>query len=104
MNRSMKINEKNVEIGIDIGTSKTCCLIAEIKSEEGSNKILGVGKAPSQGIKKGSIIHRDKVMESIEIAVREAELMSGVKVNRATVSISGNHIRGINTQGAIAIQ
>ena len=43
-------------------------------------------------------------MEAIEIAVREAELMSGVKVNRATVSISGNHIRGINTQGAIAVQ
>ena len=104
MKRSMKISDKNIEIGIDIGTSKTCCLISEIKSEEESNKILGVGKAPSQGIKKGSIIHRDKVMESIEIAVREAELMSGVKVNRATVSISGNHIRGINTQGAIAIQ
>jgi len=43
-------------------------------------------------------------MEAIEIAVREAELMSGVKVNHATVSISGNHIRGINTQGAIAVQ
>ena len=52
MKRSMKISDKNIEIGIDIGTSKTCCLIAEIKSEEGSNKILGVGKAPSKGIKK----------------------------------------------------
>ena len=82
MKRSMKISDKNIEIGIDIGTSKTCCLIAEIKPEEESNKILGVGNAPSQGIKKGSIIHRDKVMESIEIAVREAELMSGIKVYR----------------------
>ena len=104
MKKHMKISEKNIEIGIDIGTSKICCLIAEIKTDEGSNKILGVGKAPCQGMKKGSIIHRDKVMESIEVAVREAELMSGVKVNHATVSISGNHIRGINTQGAIAVQ
>ena len=53
MKKRMKISDKNVEIGIDIGTSKICCIIAEIKSEEGSNKILGVGKSPSQGIKKG---------------------------------------------------
>ena len=63
MKKHMKISEKNIEIGIDIGTSKICCLIAEIKTDEGSNKILGVGKAPCQGMKKGSIIHRDKVME-----------------------------------------
>ena len=59
MKRSMKISDKNIEIGIDIGTSKTCCLISEIKSEEESNKILGVGNAPSQGIKeKGQFVLR----------------------------------------------
>jgi len=104
MKQRMKISDKNTQIGIDIGTSKICCAITEINSDEGSNKILGVGNVPSQGIKKGSIVHRDRVMDAIEAAVREAELMAGIKVNRAMLSISGDHIRGINTQGAIAIQ
>jgi cell division protein FtsA len=104
MKQRMKVSDKNTQIGIDIGTSKICCAITEINSDEGSNKILGVGKVPSQGIKKGSIVHRDRVMDAIEAAVREAELMASIKVNRALLSISGDHIRGINTQGAIAIQ
>ena len=104
MKQRMKVSDKNTQIGIDIGTAKICCAITEINSDEGSNKILGVGNAPSQGIKKGSIVHRDRVMDAIEAAVREAELMAGIKVNRAMLSISGDHIRGINTQGAIAIQ
>ena len=104
MKQRMKVSDKNTQIGIDIGTSKICCSITEINSDEGSNKILGVGNVPSQGMKKGSIVHRDKVMDAIEAAVREAELMAGIKVNRAMLSISGDHIRGINTQGAIAIQ
>ena len=104
MKQRMKVSDKNTQIGIDIGTAKICCVITKINSDEGSNKILGVGNAPSQGIKKGSIVHRDRVMDAIEAAVREAELMAGIKVNRAMLSISGDHIRGINTQGAIAIQ
>ena len=104
MKQRMKISDKNTQIGIDIGTSKICCAITEINSDEESNKILGVASVPSQGIKKGSIVHRDRVMDAIEAAVREAELMAGIKVNRAMLSISGDHIRGINTQGAIAIQ
>ena len=104
MKQRMKVSDKNTQIGIDIGTSKICCSITEINSDEESNKILGVASVPSQGIKKGSIVHRDKVMESIEAAVREAELMAGIKVSRVMLSISGDHIRGINTQGAIAIQ
>ena len=104
MKQRMKVSDKNTQIGIDIGTSKICCAITEINLDEGSNKILGVGNVPSQGIKKGSIVHRDRVMDAIEAAVREAELMAGIKVNRAMLSISGDHIRGINTQGAIAIQ
>ena len=104
MKQRMKISDKNTQIGIDIGTSKICCAITEINSDEKSNKILGVGSVPSHGIKKGSIVHRDRVMDAIESAVREAELMAGIKVSRAMLSISGDHIRGINTQGAIAIQ
>jgi cell division protein FtsA len=59
---------------------------------------------PSAGLKNGSVIHRDKLMDAIEAAVKDAELMSGHKVDRAVVSISGENIRSINTQGAIAIQ
>ena len=104
MKQRLKVSDKNTQIGIDIGTSKICCSITEINSDEGSNKILGVGNVPSQGMKKGSIVHRDRVMGAIEAAVREAELMAGIKVSRAMLAISGDHIRGINTQGAIAIQ
>jgi len=104
MKKLSRTQDKNIQVGIDVGSSKFCCAIAEIDPSNQNVKLLGVGSCPSSGIKKGSIIHRDKVIEEMEKAVTDAEIMADIKVNRSWLTISGEHVRGINTQGAIAIQ
>lgn len=99
-----KSQDKMIQVGIDIGTFRIRCVIAEINTETNETKLLGVGSAPSTGIKQGSIIHRDQIIEAIEHALTDAETMAGIKANHVHLSVSGDHIRGINTQGAIAIQ
>lgn len=98
------IQNQTTLAGIDIGSAKCCCSIGKINHDTGKINLLGIGESPSTGMKKGSIVDRDKVIEKIESSVRDAESMAQVKIDRANVTISGNHIRGLNTQGAIAIQ
>jgi cell division protein FtsA len=97
-------SSQTIRVGLDIGSSFITCAVAEKSNESDEIKLLGIGRFPSAGLKNGSVIHRDKLMDAIEAAVKDAELMSGHKVDRAVVSISGENIRSINTQGAIAIQ
>ena len=97
------IQNHSILAGIDLGSEKCCCSIGEIDSESGELKLLGIGEKATSGLKKGSIVDRDKVIEDISFAVEEAESLANIKIDRAHVTISGNHIRGINTQGAIAI-
>jgi cell division protein FtsA len=66
-------------------------------------KLLGAGVAPSHGVKRGTVVDIDATIQAIENAVHKAETMANVKVSEAYVGLSGDHIRGINTQGAIAI-
>ncbi|MBC8215061.1 MAG: cell division protein FtsA [Candidatus Marinimicrobia bacterium] len=99
-----RIQDKTINVGIDIGTSRIRCAIAEVNTDSKEIKLLGIGSSPSSGIKQGSIIHRDQIIDEIETAITDAETMAGMKVNHVHLSISGDHIRGINTQGAIAIQ
>ncbi len=99
-----KLQDKSINVGIDIGTSRIRCAIAEINPESNEVALLGIGSAASTGIKHGSIIHRDQIIEAIEKALTDAETMAGIKANHVYLSLTGDHIRGINTQGAIAIQ
>ncbi|MBT3829760.1 MAG: cell division protein FtsA [Candidatus Marinimicrobia bacterium] len=96
--------DKNIFVGIDVGSSKICCTISGIDPIEGTFQLLGIGTSSSSGVKMGSITHRDNLISEMEIAMREAETMAGAKVDSAIISISSEQIRGINTQGAIAIQ
>lgn len=96
--------EKNIYVGIDVGSSKICCSISTIDPIEGTLQLLGVGISPSTGVKIGSITHRENLISEMEAAVKEAEIMADAKVSSAILSISSEQIRGINTQGAIAIQ
>ncbi len=95
--------DRGIYVGLDIGTTKICCIIAQQISSDDSFKLVGAGIGPAAGIRKGMIINVDEAVDSIESAVRKAEKMAGQKVNSAYVGISGDHIRGINTQGAISI-
>ena len=103
--KSINVNTSTtLRVGLDIGSSFISCAIAEKSNETDEMKLMGIGRAPSAGLKNGSVVHRDKLMDAIETAVKDAELMSGHKVDKAVLSISGVNIRSINTQGAIAIQ
>ncbi|MBN2374319.1 cell division protein FtsA [bacterium] len=96
------VKKDNIICGLDIGTTKISAVIADHSPGSGV-EIIGMGVAPSRGLKKGIVIDIDSTVESIKYAVREAELMSGEEINSVYVGIAGGHIRGINGKGVIAI-
>ena len=88
--------------GLDVGTTSVIAMIAE-GVEGGSFKVLGVGSAPSRGVRRGIVVNLDQAFNAIVSAVEEAELMAGAEVDEAYVGISGDHIRSINSEGVIAV-
>jgi cell division protein FtsA len=93
----------NVLVGLDLGTTKVCAIVGELK-DDGKVDIIGIGISPSHGLKKGVVVNIDSTVESIKKAVHEAELMAGVEINSAYVGISGGHIKGMNSRGVAAIK
>jgi cell division protein FtsA len=89
-------------VGLDIGTTKICAIIGEA-SPEGNVEIIGIGKAPSHGLRKGVVIDIETTVQSIKQAVEEAELMAGVTIERVFTGIAGGHIKGFNSRGVIAV-
>ncbi|MSQ84488.1 MAG: cell division protein FtsA [Myxococcales bacterium] len=89
-------------VGLDVGTHKVAAVVGEVKYD-GSLEIIGVGTAPSMGIKKGVVVNVGETMEAIKRAVHEAELMAGITVNAVYVTISGNHLRSFNNKGAVTV-
>ncbi len=94
--------DDSVVVGLDIGTTKIACIIAE-QDTTGELKIVGVGVSPSDGLRKGVVVNIDKTVRSIQKAVEEAELMAGIDVDAVWVGIAGDHIRAINSRGVVAI-
>ena len=90
-------------VAIDVGTTKICVLVAE-KLGTDSFAIVGIGKAPSEGLKKGVVVNIGQTVHSIKMAVKEAELMSGFTIGSAYVGISGSHIHSMNSPGAVPIK
>jgi cell division protein FtsA len=89
-------------VGLDIGTTKISCIIAEHKVA-GDLTIVGVGTAPSEGLKRGVVVDLEKTVGSIQRAVDEAERMAGIEVRAVSAGIAGDHIRSINSRGVIAV-
>ncbi|HBK80849.1 MAG TPA: cell division protein FtsA [Nitrospinae bacterium] len=92
-----------VLVGLDIGTSKICVIVAEV-AEDGSLEIVGLGKHPSKGLNRGAVVNIDQTVESIRSAVEEAEFISGVPIRSAFVGVAGGHIRSFNSNGIVAIK
>ncbi len=90
-------------VGLDIGTTKICCIIGEITSNGGID-IIGLGQHPSTGLRKGVVVNIDSTVESIKSAVEEAELMAGCEIESAFVGIAGGHIKSMNSHGIIAVK
>jgi cell division protein FtsA len=93
---------RQVIAGLDVGTTKSCCVIAEW-SAVGNLDIVGVGMSPCRGLRKGVVVNIDSTVESIKQAVGEAEEMAGTEIASVIVGIAGGHIRGINSRGVIAV-
>ncbi len=88
--------------GLDIGTTKVCCIVGE-RTSEGVD-IIGIGSCESQGLRKGVVINIDATVGSIARAIEEAELMAGCEISTVYAGIAGGHIKGFNSQGIVAIK
>ena len=88
--------------GLDVGTTTVIAMIGEAL-EGGGFKVIGVGTSPSRGVRRGVVVNLEQTVNAIEAAVEEAELMAGVEVDEAYIGISGDHIRGMNSEGVIAV-
>jgi cell division protein FtsA len=98
-----KRSEKNLIIGLDIGTSKVVAIVGEIKPDNGI-EIIGIGSHPSRGLKKGVVVNIESTVQSIQRAVEEAELMAGCEIHSVYAGIAGSHIRSLNSHGIVAIK
>ena len=96
----MPKNEKYL-VGLDIGSTKTCAMIAEVSEFE--TKFRGLGAAESKGLRKGLIVNLDATVSSIRRAVEEAESAAHVPVESAILGVSGSQIRGVNSRGGITL-
>ncbi len=95
--------EKNMIVGLDIGTSKVVAIVGEI-SPDGGIEIIGIGSHPSKGLKKGVVVNIESTVHSIQRAVEEAELMAGCQIHSVFAGIAGSHIRSLNSHGIVAIR
>ena len=94
---------KDLIVGLDIGTAKVMAVVAEVLSN-GELKLAGLGIAPSNGLKRGVVVNIDATVQSIQQALKEAELMADCKISRVSTGITGSHIRGINSTGMVAVK
>lgn len=99
---SIENENERIVVGLDIGTTKVCAVVASINSQNRIH-ILGVGKAPSEGLNRGVVVNIDKTVNAIKTAIKQAELASGIEVNSVNVGIAGDHIRSIRSKGVITI-
>ncbi|ATA52580.1 MULTISPECIES: cell division protein FtsA [Variovorax] len=94
---------KDLVVGLDIGTAKVMVVVAEVL-QGGELKLAGLGIAPSNGLKRGVVVNIDATVQSIQQALKEAELMADCKISRVYTGITGSHIRGINSSGMVAVK
>src|SRR5256884_9461905 len=94
--------DQTVLVAIDIGTTKVCVLIGEA-GRAGGVDVIGIGQAPSDGLRKGVVVDIDRTVQSVAAAVDGAERLSGLKVRSAFVGISGSHIGSQNPKGMVAV-
>jgi len=95
--------DKNLIVGLDIGTSKIVAIVAELQPE-GTLKVIGLGQHTSRGLKKGVVINIDSTVNAIQRAIEEAELMADCKISTVFTGIAGSHVRSLNSHGMVKIK
>ena len=94
---------RNISVGIDIGTSCVRVLVGEFSKGEKNPKVIGVGETESKGVRHGYVTHRDEAVESLKIAIAQAEKSSNIKIRRAFVSVSSMTMRSEISNGNVVI-
>ncbi|HNV88444.1 MAG TPA: cell division protein FtsA [Methylotenera sp.] len=95
--------DKNLIVGLDIGTSKIVTIVAELLPE-GTLKVIGLGQHTSRGLKKGVVINIDSTMQAIQRSLEEAELMADCKIKTVFTGIAGSHVKSLNSHGMVKIK
>lgn len=100
--------ERELIVGLDIGTSKVVAIVAAPILDAGPNdnklEIIGIGSHPARGMKKGVVVNIESTVQSIQRAIEEAELMAGCQIHSVFAGIAGSHIRSLNSHGTVAIR
>ena len=94
---------KDLVVGLDIGTAKVMAVVAEVLPD-GELRLAGLGVAPSHGLKRGVVVNIDATVQSIQQALKEAEMMADCKITRVYTGITGSHIRGQNSTGMVIVR
>ncbi len=97
--------KSNLIAGLDVGTTKTCAVLAEISMDmrQPALRVVGVGRAPTEGVRSDVVTHIDETAETVRVAMKEAELMAGVTVDRVYAGIAGRHIQSSASLGVVAV-
>src|SRR5688572_26193128 len=97
-----KTKRDEIIVGLDIGTTKIAAIVGEVTGE--GIDIIGIGTAPSKGLRKGVVVNIDATVTAIQQAISEAENMAGCEISSVYAAISGAHVRGINSHGIVAVK
>jgi cell division protein FtsA len=95
--------DRNLIVGLDIGTSKVVAIVGELTSDR-QIEVVGLGSHPSRGLKRGVVVNIESTVQSIQRAVEEAELMAGCEIHSVYTGIAGSHVRSLNSHGIVAIK
>ena len=94
---------KNIMVAIDVGTTKILTVVSRISKDRSNFEVLGYGLSKSKGLSKGVVVDVEEAIVAIERSVRDAEKMSGIKINSAVVGVSGSHIESITTHSSVTV-
>ena len=94
---------KDLVVGLDIGTSKISCLVAEVRPD-GELNVIGLGNQPSRGLRRGVVVNIEATVDAISRVIQEVELMADCKISDVYTGIAGSHIKSFNSNGMVAIK
>ncbi len=93
---------EDIHVGLEIGTTKVCAVVAECR-DDGEIRLLGVGEAPSRGVRKGEIVDFENASKCVHEALSDAEEKSDVEIKSVWLAVTGSHIQSFNNRGSVAI-
>ena len=99
----MSKDYKDLIVGLDIGTAKVTCLVAEAR-QDGRFAVIGLGTQPSTGLKRGVVVNIEATVDAISRVIQEVELMADCKIREVYTGIAGSHIKSFNSNGMVAIK